>query len=195
LKFEVQKREGSNDTVIEVESAKAFPTAFHLRIQEALQYLAAKPAMWRVRLENEGDQLSLELASPWRKSPRTQFGPPIAPNSIDFHERGWDLFACYLAYVVAKTEVKLPIGIQWPTTCTTPARLRPIRWTRGQSVFALLWKRSPDWYCRKKIKNAAARVAAFQKRMRECLGTQTDSGLGPSHGGINRCNEQQAAAG
>jgi hypothetical protein len=107
-KFEVRKREGSGDTLVEVTSETAFPVAFNLRIQEALQYMTAKTAIWRARLESEGEGLHLELASPWRKSLRTQFSPPISPASIHFHQHGWGLFAKYLAYVVAKTE-----GTHW----------------------------------------------------------------------------------
>src|SRR5258708_5349873 len=38
-KFEVRKREGSGDTVVELDSHAPFPTSFHRRIQEALQYI------------------------------------------------------------------------------------------------------------------------------------------------------------
>jgi len=107
-KFEVRKRDGSGDTVVEVTSEAAFPVAFNLRIQEALQYITAKTAIWRARLENEGNELHLELASPWRKSARTQFSPPISPASIEFCEHGWPLFGRYLSYVVQKTE-----GTHW----------------------------------------------------------------------------------
>jgi hypothetical protein len=102
-KFEVRKRDGSGDTVIEVFSEAAFPVAFDLRIQEALQYVTAKTAIWRARLESEGIELHLELASPVRKSARTQFSPPLSPASSNFLEHGWKLFQKYLAYVVDKT--------------------------------------------------------------------------------------------
>jgi hypothetical protein len=106
--FEVRKREGSGATVIEVTSSSAFPTAFHLRIQEALQYITARSAFWRARVERSGDNLAVELASPQRKSPRPQFDPPIGAHSLDFHRHGWQLFAQYLAYVVTKTQ-----GTHW----------------------------------------------------------------------------------
>jgi hypothetical protein len=102
-KFEVRKREGSGDTVVEVTSDGAFPIAFDLRIQEALQYMTAKTAFWRVRVQGTGDGLHVELALPWRKSSRTQFNPPISPVSSDFHEHGWKLFGKYLEYVATKT--------------------------------------------------------------------------------------------
>src|SRR5580704_11609209 len=49
-KFEVRKREGSGDTVIEAVSENPFPEAFDLRTQEALQYITGKTVIWRARL-------------------------------------------------------------------------------------------------------------------------------------------------
>jgi hypothetical protein len=92
-----------NDTVIEVRSESPFPTAFHQRVQEALEYQTGKPAMWRARLETEGKELCIELMSPWRKSVRAQFGSLIAPSSIEFHNNGWRPFIAFLAYVVDNT--------------------------------------------------------------------------------------------
>src|SRR5277367_34778 len=83
-----------------VTSEAAFPVEFNLRIQEALQYITAKTAFWRARVENEGNELHLELVSPWRKSARTQFTSPISPASMSFYEQGWKLFGQYLSYVV-----------------------------------------------------------------------------------------------
>jgi hypothetical protein len=107
-KFEVRKRDGSGDTVVEVTSEAAFPVAFNLRIQEAFQFITAKTAIWRARVESEGNKLHLELASPWPKSARTRFSPPISPASIDFYKHGWTLFGRYLSYVMRKTE-----GTHW----------------------------------------------------------------------------------
>lgn len=108
MKFEVRQREGAGDTIIEVTSNTAFPAAFDLRIQEALQYITARSAFWRARLQSDGKKLHLELASPWRKSARTQFNPPISPGSIYFYEHGWRLFETYLTYVCRKTN-----GTHW----------------------------------------------------------------------------------
>jgi len=102
--FEVRVREGSGDTVFAVVSDAAFPVAFDLRIQEALQYITGKTAIWRVRFQSIGKEMHLELASPWRKAARTQFSPPISPVSSNYFNHGWKLFEKYLAYVVEKTE-------------------------------------------------------------------------------------------
>jgi hypothetical protein len=103
-KFEVRKRDGSGDTIVEVTSEAAFPVAFNQRIQEALQYITAKTAIWRVRLESEGNGLHLELRSPWLKSPRTQFNPPISPASSNFYGHAWTVFDRYLSYVVLRSK-------------------------------------------------------------------------------------------
>jgi hypothetical protein len=171
-KFEVRKREGSGATVIELTSDTAFPTAFHLRIQEALQYITGQTAIWRVRLESEGEKLALELASPWRKSKRTQFNPPISPASIDFHNHGWDLFACYLTYVVAKTEGTHwnPVAYHLHNACEATANSVDA-WALGvsvavEAVVSLITLPGDD--------ATGERLALFQNRMRDCLRTQTD---------------------
>ena len=106
--FEVRQREGSGDTVVELTSETPLPVAFDLRIQEALQYLTAKSAFWRARLQSHDKELHLELSSPWPKSARTQFSPPISPGSSHFREHGWRLFGAYLAYVTQNTQ-----GTHW----------------------------------------------------------------------------------
>jgi hypothetical protein len=107
-KFEVRKREGAGETLVEASSERAFPPFFGLRIQEAFQYLTAKPAFWGARIETQGGKLTVELISPRRRSSRTQMRPPIGRHSIEFLQQGWRLFAHYLAYVVEKTE-----GTHW----------------------------------------------------------------------------------
>jgi hypothetical protein len=107
-KFKVRQREDSGGTVVELTSETAFPVAFDLRIQEALQYLTAKSAFWRARLQSHDRELHLELSSPWWKSARTQFRPPISPSSAGFHDHGWRLFGAYLTYVTQKTQ-----GTHW----------------------------------------------------------------------------------
>ena len=182
-KFEVRKREGSGDTVIELTSDAAFPTAFHLRIQEALQYLTAKTAIWRVRVESEGDELVLELASPWRKSSRTQFGPPIAAATIHFRQQGWELFTCYLTYVVDKTEGTHwnPVAYHLYNACEATANSVDA-WAVGisvavEAVVGLIQLPSAG--------TRAERVALFQQRMRECLAAQADfADLAPRMDGL-----------
>ena len=107
-KFQIRQHESSRDTIVELTAETVFPVAFDLRIQEALQYLTAKPAFWRARLQSHGRELHLELSAARRKSARTQFRPPISPGSSNFLKHGWRLFGTYLAYVTEKTH-----GTHW----------------------------------------------------------------------------------
>jgi hypothetical protein len=171
-KFEVRKRDGSGDTVVEVTSETAFPVAFNLRIQEALQYITAKAAIWRARLESEGNELHLELASPWRKSARTQFSPPISPASINFREHGWTLFGRYLSYVVQKTDGTHwnPVAYHLYNACEATASSVDA-WAAGISVaveaVASLINVEDD-------KQRGERLTLFQERARKWLAEQSD---------------------
>ncbi len=134
-KFEVRQREGSGDTIVELTSETALPVAFDLRIQEALQYLTAKSAFWRARLQSHDKELHLELSSPSRKSARTQFNPPISPSSPYFLEYGWRLFGAYLSYVTDKTQGTHwnPVAYHLYNACETTANSVDA-WAVGISV-------------------------------------------------------------
>jgi hypothetical protein len=134
-KFEVRQRKGTGDTIVELTSETPLPVAFDLRIQEAVQYLTAKSAFWRTRLQSHDKKLHLELASPWRKSVSTQFSPPISPGSSDFHEHGWRLFGAYLAYVTQKTQGTHwnPVAYHLYNACETTANSVDA-WAVGISV-------------------------------------------------------------
>src|SRR5580700_5673945 len=146
--------------------------AFNLRIQEAFQYITAKTAIWRARLESAGDELHLELASPWRKSPRTEFSPPISPASSDFHQHGWRLFGKYLAYMVASTKGTYwnPVAYHLNNACEATAGSLDA-WAVGVSVaveaVASLISTEGD-------KKKAERVALLQDRMRKWFADQSD---------------------
>lgn len=134
-RFEVRQREGSGDTIVELTSETALPAAFDLRIQEALQYLTAKSAFWRARLQSHDKELHLELSSPWRKSARTQLSPPISPASVHFREHGWRLFEAYLTYVTQKTQGTHwnPVAYHLYNACETTANSVDA-WAVGISV-------------------------------------------------------------
>jgi hypothetical protein len=171
-KFEVRQRDGSGDTIVEANSESPFLPAFNLRIQEALQYITGKTAIWRARLESEGGELHLELASPLRKSLRTQFDPPISPVSIDFHHHGWRLFGKYLAYVVASNAGTYwnPVAYHLNNACEATAGFLDA-WAVGVSVaveaMASLISVEGD-------KEKAERVALLQDRMRKWFAEQSD---------------------
>jgi hypothetical protein len=170
--FEVRKREGSGDTIVEVICQNPFPTAFDLRIQEALQYITAKTTFWRARLESAGDELHLELSSPWRKSPRTQLNPPISPASIDFQQHGWRLFGQYLAYMVASTRGTYwnPVAYHLYNACEATASsldARALSVSIAVEAVASLINVEGD-------KEKAERVALLQDRMRKWFADQSD---------------------
>ncbi|WP_298261686.1 hypothetical protein [Bradyrhizobium sp.] len=171
-KFEVRKRDGSGDTTIEVTSESPFPAQFNLRIQEALQYITAKTAIYRARLESAGSELHLELASSLRKAPRTQFNPPIAPISIDFHQHGWRLFGKYLEYVIASAKGTYwnPVAYHLYNACEATAGSLDA-WAVGVSVAveALTSLISVEG-----DKEKAERVGVLQDRMREWFSEQAD---------------------
>lgn len=104
LKFEVRKREGSGDTVMEVSSDFPISGSFHLRAQEALQFITGRTATWRARVEVSSDASFLELTSPLRKAAKTSLKPPISHGTIQYREHGWKLFGAFLAYVTAATD-------------------------------------------------------------------------------------------
>lgn len=101
--FSVRKREGSGRTVVDVYSDERFPDAFNLRVQEALQYISGVSTIWRARVEGSPEATILELKSQQGNPHRSRFSPPILPQSIEYRQRGWDLFIAYLTYVINNT--------------------------------------------------------------------------------------------
>jgi hypothetical protein len=104
MQFSVKSSLGYGDTAVEVTADTEFPPAFDLRIQEAVQYITGKSAIWRARLETYQGMFILELASPRLKASHTQFKPPISRGSPEFHRHIWPLFEKFLTYVIANTE-------------------------------------------------------------------------------------------
>jgi hypothetical protein len=202
-KFEVRKREGSGDTVIEAVSENPFPEAFDLRTQEALQYITGKTVIWRARLASEGEELQFELASPLRKSARTQFSPPISLASVEFHHHGWRLFGQYLAYTIASNKGMYwnPVAYHLYNACEATAGSLDA-WAVGVSVaveavaslittegdpaadtrIALLQDRMRTWFAGESdLQDFASRVngqinAMGQKRARDTLQALTATG-------------------
>jgi hypothetical protein len=171
-KFEVLQREGSGDTIVELTSEAPLPVAFDLRVQEALQYLTAKSAFWRARLQSHDKELHLELSSPRRKSARTQFSPPISPASPYYPEHGWRLFEAYLSYVTRKTQGTHwnPIAYHLYNACETASNSVDA-WAVGisvavEAVTGLIDIPSDD--------NQAKELALYQKRVLAWLAEQTD---------------------
>jgi len=109
--FTVKSRLGSGDTAVEASAETELPPSFDLRIQEALQYITGKSAIWRARVASSQGMLILELASPRPKAVRTQFNPPLSPAAIEFNHRTWTLFERFLAYGARNTEASDERGL------------------------------------------------------------------------------------
>ena len=171
-KFEVRVREGSGDTIIDARSEAPLPTGFHLRVQEALQFISGKPAMWRARTETKGDEHILELGSPTKQSPGTQFLPPISPVSYTHSQRDWDLFSHYLAYVVANTDETHwnPVAYHLYNACVSTANSIDA-WAIGVSIAV---EAVSDFIHLPSDSERQKRVALFQDRMRRCLASHND---------------------
>lgn len=108
LNFEVRKRDGSGDTIMEVTSKTPIAESFHLRAQEALQFLTGKTVMWRARVEVTPEAYFLVLTSPFRKAPKTTLKQPLASGTLEFRQHAWRLFGLFLTYVIGQ-----PHGTQW----------------------------------------------------------------------------------
>ncbi len=101
-KWKVRKRD--HRTVVEADSTgEALAPHFELRIQEAIQFVAAKPVFWRAMLGSNETKVEFELMSPWRRRVRTQMSLPISRAADGYFHKTWELFLKYLEYVTATT--------------------------------------------------------------------------------------------
>jgi hypothetical protein len=103
--FKVKVRDGSGQSVVEVSAEKPFPPDFHWRIQESLQFITGKTAMYRALVTCEPGLQTLELISPIRVSLHPNFCPPIKHASIEYRKHGWELFSAFLKYLVGGDSV------------------------------------------------------------------------------------------
>lgn len=96
--FDVHKKDDS--FTIEVRSETAFPENFEMKVEEAMRFLLAKSVSCRV-VESRNH---LILYSRSHSSHRTRLMPPISRGSAAFNGNSWQLFECYLAYVLTGSE-------------------------------------------------------------------------------------------
>lgn len=97
-KFSVLRSE--EDVTITADSETELDVAFHVRIDEALKFLTARPVQWRMLIRHHGDNGCLEIAVPPAKSTATRLDPPISRGNHGWFEDGWPLFSRYLEYVL-----------------------------------------------------------------------------------------------
>ena len=164
-------RSYDDDTIFEVRSQVSFPEAFHLRVQEALQYLTGKSVNWQAYIKVEKNNFCMELSIPFQKSICTYFEPPIIGGSKVFYENGWRLFACFLAYVIEKTEKTQwnPVAYHLHNACESTANSidsRAISYSVAVEAIAslIIIEQNTD---------KTNHVREFQKNMRKYIKTQT----------------------
>ena len=169
--FTVRKRSGA--TTVEVASERKFPAAYDLRVQEAIQYITAKTAIWRALVTSSRGGLRLELAMPWRKSSRTQFTQPISAVSSDFDSHIWKLFDKYLEYVATRTKGTYwnPVAYHLYNACEATANSIDA-WAVGvyvavEAVASLVMLKGDT--------KEAAQIASIQRAMQKWLVEQSFS--------------------
>lgn len=86
--------------VIRARSEQPLPEYFDTRVEEALRFLLAQSVITRVKVQ--GSQV--ELNSGARRSSSTRLGPPISRGSDAFLNNSWQLFDCYLGYILRETK-------------------------------------------------------------------------------------------
>ena len=97
---EFEVRESEQQILVSASSKDPLPQNLAVRIQEALKFFATKPAHIRAIGLYGPDGTIWELMSAAKSTIDTKLGAPIAPNSVEFLDNGWDLIRSYLEYVV-----------------------------------------------------------------------------------------------
>jgi hypothetical protein len=95
--FQVKK--GEESFVVRARSDEALPEHFDTRVEETLRFLLAQSVVARVRMHGS----RLELHSGSRLTHGTRLGPPISRGSQAFMGNSWQLFDCYLGYILRET--------------------------------------------------------------------------------------------
>lgn len=91
-------------TELELTSATSLPSGLDLRIQEALAFITASPALPACVCSSDNGQSRLELRSMGRKTKDTALPAPLSSGHVEFLDHGWALFDQYLQFVVAQAE-------------------------------------------------------------------------------------------
>jgi len=167
--FMVKVDEGAGTTVIEASCESPLPSNFHLRVQEALQYITGKSAVYRAKIAFTLGSQTLELVSPSRVSAHQHFRPPIQPAAWEYRTYGWKLFSAYLAYLIDKTENTYWNPLAYHLYNAREASANSIdAWAIGISV-AL--EAAPSLVAFKNDSKNTERITKFQTLMREHIAT------------------------
>jgi hypothetical protein len=100
-RFEISKT--GDEVLVEISSEHPLPGNLALRIQEAMMFFTAKPAILRAIGEAGPNGRSWELMSASSHNTRAQSYPPLGRTHIEFLDHGWTLFVRYLELVVGNS--------------------------------------------------------------------------------------------
>ena len=181
LGFELKAHD--DETVIEIHSESEFPPNFHLRIQEALQFLIARSVFWRALKTVKKTEARLELWTPIVKASSTSLRPPISSaHAEEYHGYGWNFFGKFLDYVAKETKNTYwnPLAYQLYNACQSSANsidARALGYCVAVEALTNLSnvKQDPE---------KADQIADCQKRLREWLSENDLVGLKPRLDGL-----------
>lgn len=91
---------GDDSFIVRATSDATLPEHFATRVEEALRFLLAQSVTPRAIVQPRG----IVLTSATLQSPIVRLGPPISRGSAAFHDKSWELFGTYLAYVIEKAK-------------------------------------------------------------------------------------------
>jgi hypothetical protein len=170
-KWKVRKRDSR--LVIDVDSVDAaFPDHFEYRVQEAVQFLSAKPVFWRARLAGNAGKVEFELMSPWRRLAKSQMSVPIARGTEGYFNKGWGLFLSYLNYLVANTKDTHWNRMAYHLYNASEASANSVdAWAVGYCVSL---EALTSFVTLNSDKEHRAHIEAFQEKARSWLATQTE---------------------
>ena len=98
--YEFHVENGDDSFIVRAKSGAPLPEHFAMRVEEALRFLLAQSVRPRAIVQPR----SFVLTSTTLKPSLVRLGPPISRGSAAFHDRSWDLFGTYLAFVIRKTK-------------------------------------------------------------------------------------------
>lgn len=91
-------RQDDDDFIIQVSAKSPFPGNFYMRLIEALTYVSASQALWRVICVSSGSEEIFRLSSPRTHSPLTKLRRPIHTAGLHDRRMFWRLFSNYLGF-------------------------------------------------------------------------------------------------
>jgi hypothetical protein len=131
--FEVSKT--GPEVLVRASSKHPLPHNLAVRIQEALKFITAKPAIIRAISVTRPTGTSWTLMSAPRLTTETQKSPPLGRSHIEFLDHGWDLFVRYLEFTIKKSSMTYWSHVTYHVHNATEASANSMdAWAVGVSV-------------------------------------------------------------